>query len=422
MRWADSDSSDDEEDYVPPSSEPEPEPEIVPQDPREERRSSFAKTQYQNDRRGSQQQDNRGGRQSHQSNFNNNRGRQNPNNRGGNQPRGGDWKQMAKASSRFSDGAVDGSSWMAKRRAKQEEEEKEFKARREEMKIIKEKETREKRQSQVDALKNALGQIKVSDSTPSASSTSSKKDTIKKYSPPKQILKKTSKESPKPMSPTKILSKPPTHSYTIGPPAHDTLPKGELQPNGTVKFSRKNSKAKSGASESESSSKPPTQPRYIQVGPVPASYHDDDDVSMASKGSRASMSSRTSKGSKSRGGKNRNRNRNRRRGGGGGRSVDANDESSVTSHRSRGSRGGGRGGGRGRGRGGRGGRGRGGRNNREGGRGGEGGSGQVDQGRGGSNKDKSKGRGGGRGSKGSEKKASNSPTRATQHSYEIGKD
>ncbi|KAG7353912.1 hypothetical protein IV203_003268 [Nitzschia inconspicua] len=274
MRWADSDS-DSEEEYVPPSSSPpppEPEEELFqpPSQAPQYQHHSQPRDQYGGGR-GS------GGRGYHQSpKFE--RGRSG---RGGGRDGGGgvgrgknthqqprDWKEMAKASSRFanSQAPVDGSSWMAQRRAKMEQEALQHKEEQEKRLQQEQAEKHERRKSQLGALKAALKEIKESEPPPQTSPGNSLRDSRKaatkdtKEASPRQILtrkKPTDEqgnhetggssiaESEKPLSwrkhkkqptHTSSIDNPPKYSYTIGQsPVTQPHPKAQLQPDGATK-------------------------------------------------------------------------------------------------------------------------------------------------------------------------------------------
>lgn len=188
MRWADSDSEDSEEDYKigeEKSSEaeeaPEPEKSFDKKNDnshhqRQHNQHSSSSFDSRNQQRGGQQSYGGGGNYGGGGGGGKNRPQQqqqrHPNqNRGGPGPE--NWKQLAKASSRFSSdsgnnksGNIDGSAWMAQRRAKMEQGQKVQKQKEAERIQQTQEEKQSRRKSQMNALKAAMTEIKIKQEVP----------------------------------------------------------------------------------------------------------------------------------------------------------------------------------------------------------------------------------------------------------------
>lgn len=111
-----------------------------------------------------------------------------------------DWKAAAKASSSIRNnstaGTLDGSSWMEKRRAKQQEQERAAKERQEQERASAQRAKLERRTSQMEALKQAVQKIE-----------SEKSETEKKSSLQRQAATGNNKLPEEPPKPTKILAR-----------------------------------------------------------------------------------------------------------------------------------------------------------------------------------------------------------------------
>lgn len=205
-----------------------------------------------------------------------------------------------------SGGQVDGSAWMAQRRAKMEQEDREQKKKREEIKEQQEREKKDRRKSQLDALKAAMQEIKTSESPASppraASSLQEAARKGKETTPkaPLQILSREKKEPKKVEDTTGInfqrgqpsskradlMLQPQTRGISVGA-KEKSNPKGELQSNGTVVFTR-------GVGTDEVKNQEDQE--KLSLNPK-----DDDESSMTSKGSRQRRGKNRRKGGKGRG-------------------------------------------------------------------------------------------------------------------------
>lgn len=263
---------------------------------------------------------------------------------------------------------------MAQRRAKMEDSSRDQRAKQEELKQQQFQEKRERRKSQLDALKAAMTEIKQSEPPPTSPRTSLQQAaTLAKPLPkaPLQILSREKKDTGKEVNnkdnisqqrnndqkddagpPALVnlsISKPQPHSYSITIGSKQApKPKGELQPDGTVIFVRRTSDELNGKQENLKEDLPAILDKVDQADKqsTPADCEDKDQTEGSPERSRENSkegdeSSMTSKESKRTWGKNRRKSDRGR----------DNNESIVTEHRSRGS-GRGRRDGRGRGRGG----------------------------------------------------------------------
>ncbi len=380
MRWADSDSESEEE-YIPPSfSDPQ---EALP--PEVEDRHAPISHPINPGRGGGGGRRGRSEAGRHHSESGNHYDRGHGDRGGGRSGRGGrggrhatpqqDWRQMAKESSRFarkcgwktpstigelcndfvdpprltlfilaepaSTTTLDGSAWMAQRRAKREQENNDRREQEKQQQFYTEQEKRERRKSQLHALKEVVSHLqeappKAVTSLQRAALTGQPLLTSPPHSPPRkpvQILSR-SHEPPQeqgkwPRNTRAEDPSPPLHNLTILP-----KPRGELQADGTVKFVKPSSEATA------------SQEKEAECDADESHVTNNDEHSLTSKGSKGSKKKRYNK-------------RRGNRGRGSGQSDEnQHDEISVGSNRSRGGRGGRRGrggrendrGGRGRGR------------------------------------------------------------------------